>query len=107
MNIIFIEEMVISFIIPKHTGSSNHFYSGDRQRQQQIKPERYAAHHSKPDRKGKKPDDYLQNRVSIVDQRIFPCIHPHQNHRVVLIPAGIENAGVHICADHCQEKQDM
>ena len=56
---------------------------------------------------GQEPHHDLPQRVAVVRQGVGPGIHPQKDHGVVLVPGGVEEAGVHIRADQRQEQQDV
>ena len=75
--------------------------------QEQTKPQRYASIHTEQNGKGHKADNDLQYGVEIVYQRILPRVHPHQDHRIVLVLRRVEKVGVRKAADHREKQQDV
>src|SRR5699024_11973540 len=41
------------------------------------------------------------------DLCVFPGIHSHQDHGIILVPCRLKKTGIHICAYHREKKQDM
>ena len=79
----------------------------DAERQQQAEPKRHAAHEAENHRERQKADDDLQHRVAVIDERVHPRVHAHEDHRVILIARRVEKARVHIGADGGQEQKDV
>ena len=94
-------------IVPQGVGSHRHLHAGDAEGDQQAQPQRHAPVQTKEDGERQKPHHDLPQRVAVVRQGVGPGIHPQKDHGVVLVPGGIEEAGVHIRADQRQEQQDV
>ena len=95
------------FIVPQRIGGHRHFHASDAERDQQAQPQGNAPVHAKQDSEGQKSHHNFQQCVAVVDQGVGPGIHPQEDHGVVLVPGGVEDASVHVRADQRQEKQDV
>ena len=95
------------FIIPQRSGRHKQLHAHDTKRQEQAKPQGQTPVHAKEQAERQKSDYHLQNRVEVIDQRILPGVHAHQDHRVVLVLCRIEKIGVYEAANHRQKQQDV
>ena len=107
LEVILIADIAVLLIVPQGVGGHRHLHAGDADRDQQAQPQRHAPVQAKEDGEGQEPHHDLPQGVAVVYQGVGPGVHPQKDHGVVLVPGGVEEAGVHIRADQRQEQQDV